>query len=121
MTGILWIGLGGGIGAILRYGLSILPCVSSFPLLTLMTNVLGALLIGYVVGMGEIGAISGDGMKFLKTGLCGGFTTFSTFSLESYQMMMDGKQGEALLYALLSVVLCLLGVFLGMNLARQMR
>ena len=121
MTGVLFVGLGGGIGAILRYLISLLPYQGTFPVLTLITNVLGAVMIGYVVDSAEPRQLSENTVKFLKTGLCGGFTTFSTFSLETYSLFMEEEYLQAGLYAGLSVILCLMGIFLGMYLARSSR
>ena len=63
------------------------PVKSQFPILTLITNLLGALLIGFIVGIAESRNVSKNAMMFLKTGVCGGFTTFSTFSLEAYNIL----------------------------------
>ena len=121
MSDILYVGLGGGVGAIFRYLISQLPYQGDFPLLTLITNVLGAVIIGYVVDSAEPRGLSDNMVKFLKTGLCGGFTTFSTFSLETYSLSMDEKYIQAGLYAGLSIVLCFMGIFVGMYLARSSR
>ena len=79
MTGIICVGLGGGLGAALRYGISLLPYKGTFPALTLVTNVLGALVIGVIAGLAARKNLSPNLVLFLKTGVCGGFTTFSTF------------------------------------------
>ena len=83
----------------------------SYTHLTLLTNLGGALLIGLVVGMS--GRLSQNGMLFWKSGVCGGFTTFSTFSLEALRLFEGGKALLGTAYAVSSVLLCLLGVFLG--------
>ena len=114
---ILLVGLGGAIGAVLRYLINLIPIKTSYPVLTLVTNLLGAILIGFVAGLLSDGKITKNQALFLKTGLCGGFTTFSTFSLESVQLLENGKIFDACSYMGLSLALCLLGVILGMYFA----
>lgn len=113
MDKFLWVGLGGAIGSIFRYTLSLLPIKSSFPILTLITNLLGAFIIGVVVGLFEKQYLSSQIHLFLKTGLCGGFTTFSTFSLETLTLLENDVIFIAIVYALISVVGCIMGVYLG--------
>ena len=77
-----WVALGGAIGAMCRYAISLIPVKTAFPILTLITNIIGAVLIGFIVGsFADKENVSSNLVLFLKTGLCGGFTTFSTFSL----------------------------------------
>ena len=119
MSRFRWVALGGALGAVLRYAVSLIPVRGGFPVLTLLTNLLGALLIGFIAGAAEISAPSPGLILFAKTGLCGGFTTFSTFSLESYTLIKAGQKGTAVLYIALSVGLCLLGIWLGHLAARR--
>ena len=74
MSSFLAVGLGGALGAMGRYGISLLPLKSAFPWLTLLTNVLGALVIGFVVGVTADNTASPNTVLFWKTGVCGGFT-----------------------------------------------
>ena len=113
------IGIGGGIGAIFRYLISIVPLKVSFPVQTFVTNVLGAILIGVVVEMVAGKEISENWNLFLKVGICGGFTTFSTFSFETYNLIEKGNTGIALGYAILSVVLSVIGVFAGRGIVKM--
>lgn len=113
MDKLLWVGLGGAIGAMLRYSISLLPLKSSFPFLTLITNIIGAFVIGIVVGLFEKHYLSSNLNLFLKTGICGGFTTFSTFSLETLTLLENGMPSTAIIYALVSVIGCVIGVYLG--------
>ena len=99
MKEFLFVGLGGAVGAMLRYGMSMVPVKSEFPYMTLLINFLGAIAIGSLL--------------LLKTGVCGGFTTFSTFSLEAVSLLEQHKTGMGITYILSSVLLCLLGVLLG--------
>ena len=118
MSGFLPVAFGGAVGACGRYAVSLLPWTGSFPLATLFTNFLGALLIGFIAGWAGRGRLSSGWTLFWKTGVCGGFTTFSTFSLESLTLLEKGKWLLGGGYMVLSVVLCLLGVALGQRLSR---
>lgn len=102
----------------LRYLISLIPVNNTFPFLTLITNLLGALLIGFIVGLSDNLFISKKFLLFLKTGVCGGFTTFSTFSLEAVQLFQRGEPFLGTIYAILSVILCLSGIILGEYLGR---
>lgn len=122
MKECLLVGLGGGIGAILRYLLSTIPLKSDFPFMTLLINILGAILIGMVVSLSmKQNILSPDTVLFLKTGVCGGFTTFSTFSLESLTLLEQHKPVVAISYMILSLLLCLLGVFLGKSFIQRIK
>ncbi len=114
----LIVGLGGALGAAGRYGISLLPVKGSFPWLTLLTNLIGAIAIGAIACAASRGKINAPGTLFWKTGVCGGFTTFSTFSLETWQLFEQGKMISGLLYAGCSVVLCIFGVWCGWRLAQ---
>ena len=120
MGSVLLVGTGGALGAMGRYGLSLLPWRGEFPLLTLLTNLLGAVLIGFIAGLAGRGRLNPSAALFWKTGVCGGFTTFSTFSLETVTLLSNGKSGLAAAYVALSVVLCLLGVVLGQWLGQKL-
>ena len=117
MSRFLWVALGGAAGAMLRYAISLIPVRGSFPVLPLFTNLLGALLIGLIAGAAEWAHPSPNLGLFAKTGLCGGCTPCSTVS--SYTLLKAGRRGAAALYILLSVGLCLLGVWLGRLLAAR--
>lgn len=115
--GFLFVALGGAIGAVGRYAISLIPLKTEFPLLTLATNIIGAVLIGFIVGMvSENDNMPPNTVLFWKTGVCGGFTTFSTFSLEAYNLFESRLYFWGGIYAALSVAGCLLGVFIGKKL-----
>jgi len=116
---ILMVGLGGAIGAMLRYAISCIPYKGAFPVLTLITNLTGAVLIGVIVGLASQKKISDSTQLFLKTGICGGYTTFSAFSLETVQLFQGGQSFQGLLYLLFSVAGCIAGVWIGMFLTRN--
>ena len=110
----VFVGLGGLVGSVLRYLFSLIPLEheSGFPLVTLGINVLGAFLLGLIMAYaGKSASLDPRALLFLKVGVCGGFTTFSTFALEAHGLLSGGKPIVALLYMLLSVVLCVLAVY----------
>ncbi len=110
----VFVGLGGFVGSILRYLISLVPLrhESGFPLVTLGINVLGAFLLGFIVtAAGRSSGLDPRTLLFLKVGVCGGFTTFSTFALEAHGLLSGGKPMIAMLYMLLSVVLCVFAIY----------
>ena len=118
MMSFLYIALGGAIGAVGRYSISLIPVKTEFPVLTLITNLIGAVLIGFIVGLADDRTdVSQNTTLFLKTGVCGGFTTFSTFSLEAYSLIEKKLYFAGISYILLSVILCIVGVLLGKKLS----
>ena len=110
---IFFVGIGGAIGAILRYLISMVPVRSDFPILTLVTNIIGAFAIGCIVALSKKYNVPNNVVLMLKTGVCGGFTTFSTFSLEAYTLFENRKIGMGITYAGLSLALCIAAVMLG--------
>lgn len=113
----LWIGIGSALGGMARYGLAAWiadRAGGAFPWGILLVNVLGSFVIG--------AAFRWSGQEtvrfFVMVGLCGGFTTFSSFSLEAVQLVRSGEAGKAAAYAGLSVVLCLAANATGLWMAR---
>lgn len=116
MLNCLCVGLGGFLGAVFRYLLGMLPLSErfEFPFVTFGINILGAFVIGVVSEIAVKYGMSDSRMiLLLKTGVCGGFTTFSTFSLESSSLISAGKYGIAICYIVCSVAACLLAVIAG--------
>ena len=111
MRTILAIGVGSFIGGVSRYLLSVLiqaKAAALFPFGTLAVNIAGCLLIGVVFGCSEKGLVSSAGHLFLTTGVLGGFTTFSAFSVETFTLFKNGHPGYAIAYVFASVLLGLL-------------
>ncbi|MBK5253470.1 MAG: fluoride efflux transporter CrcB [Peptostreptococcaceae bacterium] len=115
MINCLIVGLGGFTGAVMRYLMTGIPIVRmDFPYITLLINILGSLLIGIVVAISAKSCIMNDNaMLFLKVGLCGGFTTFSSFALETQELMADGNVIASAAYVILSVSFCVFAVYIG--------
>ena len=112
---LLAVGAGGAVGAVCRYLLGqVLPTLGSgFPLGTFVVNLIGCFAIGLIAGFaGRQGGLEPRLVLLLQAGVCGGFTTFSTFSLEALSLIEEGEVGIAFLYIGLSVlfgILSLLG------------
>lgn len=116
----LAVAVGGAIGSVFRYGLSLLLNQPNWPYGTWIANGIGSLLIGLFFVWGkQKGIISPVLYVFLATGVMGGFTTFSTFSLEVVQFIQNGMWERAFLYSFLSLAIGLLGVSIGMMVGRQ--
>lgn len=114
MKACLLVGAGGCIGAVCRYLIGMIPVRASFPVITLIINLAGAVLIGVIAGAAlENPCFPKEMVLFLKTGVCGGFTTFSTFSLETLTLIEQNKIVTASAYAVVSVILCIIGVWIG--------
>lgn len=114
----LFVAFGGALGAVARYAISLIPVKTGFPILTLITNIVGAVLIGFIVGFTDNrDGISDNVILFWKTGVCGGFTTFSTFSLEACNLFENKQYTVGAIYVILSFGCCVLGVLCGKKLA----
>lgn len=114
MKTLLLIGSGSFIGGVLRYLLSQfiqIKADSSFPIGTLGVNIIGCFFIGLIVGYIDKENLGVEWRYLLITGLLGGFTTFSAFSMESIHLLRDGQIGYALSYIALSIVLGLTATF----------
>lgn len=117
-SGYLWIGLGGALGSMLRAFIS-LSINSQFPWATVLVNVLGSFLIGLAIGHETA---SGDWAHHARAvvvfGFCGGFTTFSTFSLQTFKQFEAGHYSAAALHIVLTLVACLVAVAVGVKLGK---
>lgn len=116
MLKCLYVGLGGFIGSIGRYlvGLAFFSISSIFPFSTLLINFIGSFIIGIISEFSiKIAPVNPNLLLFLTVGICGGFTTFSTFSFETISLFEKSKILLGIGYVLISVVSCLSGVILG--------
>ena len=114
MAECLFVGIGGFIGSVCRYLIGLIPLSPSngFPVKTLVINVAGAFAIGLIAAAAAKNAdMSPRIVLLLKTGICGGFTTFSTFALEISDMIRGGSWAAAAAYMLLSLILGVAAVF----------
>lgn len=115
------VGAGGCIGAVCRYLIGLIPLRegSAFPIKTFFINVLGCFLIGMIAACAaKNSAVNPKLVLFLKVGICGGFTTFSSFALETSDLLENGSTGVALLYIILSIAVGVLAVFAGQQIVR---
>ena len=117
------IALGGALGALARYGAGILverTVGAGFPFGTLSVNIIGSLLIGFAfVWLIEKDAAHSALRGLVIVGFLGAFTTFSTYSLQTYQLLVDGRVLSAMSYAIGSVILCLAATGVGVWLSRS--
>jgi CrcB protein len=124
MNSFLLVAAGGAIGASLRHGagiLSVRHLPATWPWATFSVNLLGGFAMGLVAGWFAFKAAEGgqDLRLFLVTGVLGGFTTFSAFSLETMNMLRSGEAGKAFAYAALSVIFSVAALGLGLWIARR--
>lgn len=111
------VAIGGVLGSVARYAAGlIIPAIGGFPLATLFVNITGSFVIGFYSTLsGPDGRLfaSTRQRQFVMTGFCGGYTTFSSFSLETFRLLHDGMTATALLNIVVSVVTWLVAVWLG--------
>jgi fluoride exporter len=122
LKSVIIVGIGGFIGSALRYLVSRGIQANSFSLFpwgTFTVNVVGCLLIGIIYGISEKGNLLSPGMRlFLAVGICGGFTTFSSFSNDAYLLLQDREWLRVTLFATLSFFFGLVAVYLGRILSK---
>lgn len=122
---MIWIvALGGALGSVGRYLMG--PALqrafgATFPVGTLAINILGSLVLGFVMRLAVEGVnLTPEARAFVAIGFCGGFTTFSTFTYEAMRLLEDGEGWRAALYITASVLLSLAAAFIGLVAAREL-
>ncbi len=114
MTKLLAVFIGGGMGSILRYGISqwLGTHASGFPIGTFCANVLSCVVLGWSwIYFSEQINLDPAYKLLILVGFCGGFSTFSTFSLETFRLLQNGQISVALLYVVFSILMCVLTLF----------
>ena len=123
LAGYIIVFVGAGIGGVLRHGVNVAALRlfgSGFPYGTLFINIVGALVMGLLAGLFAIKFDPGQSWRqFLTTGILGGFTTFSTFSLEAVVLYERGEFGSMAAYVIASVILSIGGLFAGLYIVRH--
>ncbi len=115
----LWVALGSALGGAARYWMTLAVAAltgPAFPWGTILINILGSFVIGFFAALSEADArlsIPIETRLFVMTGICGGFTTFSAFSLQTLELLRNGRCDQAAINVLLSVLLCFLAVAAG--------
>ena len=121
---LLAVGLGGALGSLLRYvvaGAIQSPATAGFPWGIFVVNITGGFLMGVIVELGALKLnLAPEIRAFLTVGILGGYTTFSTFSLDSVLLIQRGAYGGAAAYMIGSTVLSVLALFAGMGLVRAL-
>jgi fluoride exporter len=116
MLNYFMVAIGGAVGSVARFWISTVMAerfTETFPLGTVVVNVSGSFLIGVLAAVAKTGGISNSTRLFLMVGVCGGYTTFSSFSLQNLELLQNGNYYYAGLNTGLSLVLCMFAVWLG--------
>jgi CrcB protein len=122
MKQVLFVGLGGAAGSVLRYFVNVITMkyyAASFPLATFIVNVVGCFIAGLIFGLVSQETTEAQNLKLLLiTGFCGGFTTFSAFALENVRLMNSGNTTTVVFYTVASIAAGLLAVWIGLLITR---
>ena len=122
VSSFIWVALGGAVGSVARFGFNLAAprlLGADFPWATLIVNILGSLMMGFLAAfLAEKYSDQPDLRLFLLTGVLGGFTTFSAFSLDVFNLVQRGESSTAMIYASASVVLSIVAVFAGFVVSR---
>ncbi|MEN0003218.1 MAG: fluoride efflux transporter CrcB [Bacteroidota bacterium] len=118
MMAFFWVFLGGGLGSICRYGIGLLlqPYKLQFPYATLIANAISCVILGILIGLSLKNQLHQRMQLLLMTGFCGGFSTFSTFSSETFLLFEQGQLNAAFFNIFGSVIIGLIGIYFGLKL-----
>ena len=122
MLSVFFVGLGGFVGAALRYLLGLLPWSGDFPLITFLINIVACVIIGMVseYAFQKVGQFDRNFILFLRVGFCGGFSTLSAMGLETLVLFDKGQAVLGITYATLTFVVCILAVQAGRMMMRAL-
>ena len=122
MINYILVFLGGGLGSVCRFGIAqwLAPHKIHFPWATIIANVLACLVLGTLVGLSMKNKVNGAMSFFLMVGFCGGFSTFSTFTNETFQLMLSGDWDKALANVAVSLIVCLTSLFIGVKIGNAL-
>lgn len=121
MKNLILVFIGGGLGSTLRFLLNSIPILNihKYPLTTSFSNIIGCLILGLLMGhLVKSNQIESTSSILIGTGFCGGLTTFSTFTYENIEMLKNGSFIESISYTTLTIVLCFISMYLGLQLAK---
>ena len=119
---VILVGTGGFIGSVMRYLLQVFienKLLSTFPLATMIANITGSFIIGVVFALAEKSLMNSDWRIFMSVGICGGFTTFSAFAFNNFNMIKEHTWNQLLLNIGGTMILGILAVYLGIILVRE--
>jgi len=110
--------IGGGLGSVCRYGIAIAlkSYQTEFPYATILANIISCIVLGFLLTLGQKNFFSSPTYLLLATGFCGGFSTFSTFTAETFALFENGQATLAFANIAISLVVCLGAIFIGIKL-----
>jgi fluoride exporter len=115
INNFILVAIGGASGAMCRYAFSLIKTNATFPWHTMLVNIIGCFVIGICIALFKTNKIENNTYLLMATGLCGGFTTFSTFSAESIALLQQDKWLYCSGYIIATVIICLVATFLGLK------
>jgi len=118
---MIYVFLGGGLGSLCRYGIAkaLQPYHYTFPYATLLANILSCIVLGFFVAWSLREGRSENVKLFFMVGFCGGFSTFSTFSNETFQLLQNGHYAYGLANIAVSVLVCLVAIYVGIKIGEM--